>query len=231
MALVKLSTASQMSGKIGGNVYAANRYGSYVRKWSKPINPQTNAQVAIRSRLSAANDAWFNLSSDQQSAWNTYAAAIPWTNRLGDTIYLTGKSMFTRTYIARANAGLPMVSDGPTVLLLPVVPALTFTLSSVLGTLEVSWSGTQPWTETGGGLALYVSDYKSNVTTYIDVRSCKYCATFIGSSTPPLTSPQSYIIPGLANNVGNKIMIALRMFTSDGRVSSMYSEVMSVPAT
>jgi hypothetical protein len=91
MALVKLSTASQISGKVGGNVYATNRYGQYMRSWAKPTNPQSEAQTAIRANLAAANAAWAALTPDVQAGWETIAAAVPWVNRLGDTTYLTAR--------------------------------------------------------------------------------------------------------------------------------------------
>jgi len=63
----------ELSGKLGGNVFARNKGGSYVRGWVKPTNPRTAAQMAVRSSFSSAATAWSSLSEGLKSAWNNYA--------------------------------------------------------------------------------------------------------------------------------------------------------------
>jgi hypothetical protein len=72
MALI-IPILGELSGKLGGNVFARNKGGSYVRGWVKPTNPKTGAQMAVRSAFSSAATAWQNLSDEQKSAWNQYA--------------------------------------------------------------------------------------------------------------------------------------------------------------
>ena len=62
-----------LSGKLGGNVYARNKGGAYVRQWVRPTNPKTGAQMAVRAAFGGSASAWSQLSEDLKSAWNQYA--------------------------------------------------------------------------------------------------------------------------------------------------------------
>ena len=98
MGLVKFGGGvSSISGKVGGTVYAHNRYGSYARTWKMPTDPATAAQQNARARMTAAATSWRGLSAVVRQAWEDYAAATPLTNRLGETIYLSGQAMFARS--------------------------------------------------------------------------------------------------------------------------------------
>lgn len=98
MALVKYGGGiTAMSGSIAGNVFSRNRSGAYVRPRTKPVNPHSIRQEDIRAILSFFAEYWHgDLTSDQRAAWEVYAAAVPMTNRLGETIYLTGYNHFIR---------------------------------------------------------------------------------------------------------------------------------------
>lgn len=98
MGLIKFGGGvASISGKIGGTVFAHNRYGSYARTFKVPVDPGTAAQTASRSRMTNASTAWRALTAPQRTAWEQYAAATPLTNRLGETIYLSGQAMYSRT--------------------------------------------------------------------------------------------------------------------------------------
>lgn len=62
-----------LSGKLGGTIYAHNKGGYYVRQFSKPTNPKTGAQVALRTSFNQALQAWHSLSPEQKAQWNNYA--------------------------------------------------------------------------------------------------------------------------------------------------------------
>lgn len=102
MALVKYGAGIvQISGSIAGDVHARNRFGNYVRPRTKPVNPHSIRQEDIRAILSFFAEFWHGtLTIAQRAAWEVYAAAIPMTNRLGETIYLTGYNHFMRSNTA-----------------------------------------------------------------------------------------------------------------------------------
>ena len=114
MALIKYSGGvGAYSGKIGGTVYAHNRYGSYARTWKKPVDPSSALQVAARARLTAASEAWRGLSDAVRLGWEQYADATPMTNRLGETIYLSGQAMFARCQAFGAQLAVYTISGFP----------------------------------------------------------------------------------------------------------------------
>jgi len=110
----------QMSGSIGGNVHARNRFGNYVRPRTKPVNPHSYRQESARAIVSYLAEYWHaDLNATQRGLWNVYAAAIAMKNRIGATIHLTGFNHFIRTNAAALNAGGGVFVAAPTVLSLP----------------------------------------------------------------------------------------------------------------
>jgi hypothetical protein len=74
-----------LSGKIGGNVFAHNKGGSYVRQWKKPTNPKTNAQQLARAAFASAASLWAGCSAVQKAAYETFAGTLfnPLNARVG----------------------------------------------------------------------------------------------------------------------------------------------------
>lgn len=54
-------------------MYARNRGGFYLRHFTKPLNPNTGAQMDSRNGFDNAASAWKNLTDYQKAAWNSYA--------------------------------------------------------------------------------------------------------------------------------------------------------------
>lgn len=118
----------EMSGSIAGNTFSHNKGGQYVRQRTVPINPTTSRQMAVRSALSTTARSWQALTQTQRDAWAAYAQANPVTDRLGNSITLSGASMHNRLNTKiRDFAGTPIAtppSSAP-----PVAPS-TFTISA-----------------------------------------------------------------------------------------------------
>lgn len=95
MAIFK-STFGEISGKVGGNIFSRNKGGAYIKKFSKPTNPATAKQSALRNKLSLASKAWANLDREVKDAYNNWAADHPVLNRLGESIHLSGFGWFQR---------------------------------------------------------------------------------------------------------------------------------------
>lgn len=85
------------SGAVGSVVASHNRGGQYLRARVTPTNPNTPRQAAIRAALGGAIQQWTQgLTGAQRDGWRLYAQNTPTTNRLGDTIHLTGQNMWVR---------------------------------------------------------------------------------------------------------------------------------------
>lgn len=111
MALIKTSAlVSDISGKIGGNVFARNSGGSYVRSFTKPVNPNTPAQQAQKNRLAYVSNAWRELTDAQRQAW-TDAAKLSYrqvVNRMGETVSLTGFGYYMKANMLLQTIGQPL---------------------------------------------------------------------------------------------------------------------------
>lgn len=107
MALVKYgATVAQLSGSVGGIVYARNKGGAYVRNRTSPLQPGTGLQVDARGLFQAAVRNWTNILTDNQRyQWNAYASAIGYTNVFGETRYYSGQQRYIQCYVACVNAG------------------------------------------------------------------------------------------------------------------------------
>ena len=88
-----------VSGSTGAHTYSRNRAGAYTRRRTKPVNPNSTLQQYVRSQFASAINAWTDvLTPLQREAWNTYAAGVPWLNKIGQSMRLTGQNAFVRFY-------------------------------------------------------------------------------------------------------------------------------------
>ncbi len=96
---------TQISGKIGGSVFAFNKGGLYVRNAGKPTNPQTAKQTALRSIFGFVTQLWGTLTEEQVKAWKDFAALNPKTDRMGDSRPQTGFNAFVGVNQNRLHSG------------------------------------------------------------------------------------------------------------------------------
>ena len=146
MALVKYGIAvAQLSGTIGGNVFARNSGGNYVRKWSTVATTPTAKQVNVRALFASANAAFAALNPAQRQAWNDVALTKTVKNRLGEDIKLSGQSTFIASSMAIMAANrftaidIPMLGNAPADLLSPNPPKqpTSLVIDASDGTIEL----------------------------------------------------------------------------------------------
>lgn len=135
MAKIKYSAlVSDVRNKLNGSVMSKNRYGSYMRNKTTPVNPQTTFQQNVRAQLAANSQAWGGLTEAQRSGWRALAAELPFTDIFGDSKILAGNSLFNQLNGNLNKVGVASIGDAP---LKEAVPSLvTFSVSAV-GTLGV----------------------------------------------------------------------------------------------
>lgn len=97
-ALIKMSGIgiTEISGKLGGNVFSRTKGGAVIRNRVVGSNPQTIAQQNVRAIFGAISSAWRSLSVTQREAWNAITSDYPYQNRLGETKLLSGKALFQK---------------------------------------------------------------------------------------------------------------------------------------
>lgn len=129
MALIKLTAiVDNISGKLNGTVFAKNKGGNYMRSKSKPSNPKTAAQMAVRAQFGAISSAWKNLTESARSAWRESASSFPYINRLGDSKILSGFALHQKL-----NTNLDLI--GESALTFPPEPKSPVSFKSI--TVEV----------------------------------------------------------------------------------------------
>lgn len=73
MAKVINEYIGQLSGKLGGMVFARNKSGSYVRAGVKGINPRTVAQIQARNAFANIASLFRGLTSAEKTQWQEFA--------------------------------------------------------------------------------------------------------------------------------------------------------------
>lgn len=96
---------SAISGKVSGTVYARNKGGAYARNFAVPTNPNTQAQLDARDRLTQMSNEWRALAQAVQDAWAAWALTHPILDRLGAAIKLSAHGAFVKININRDLAG------------------------------------------------------------------------------------------------------------------------------
>lgn len=117
---------TEMRGKAGGNIFTRNANGSYMKKNTKPTNPDTALQQASRAIFSQVAQAWRELTDEQRQAWIEAAPNFPYTNRAGDTAYYTGQQFFMKLNSSRLqlNPTDPILTTPPSPVSLDAIYAL-----------------------------------------------------------------------------------------------------------
>ena len=140
MASIKLSAlVSAARGKVGGNVFSANKAGSFVRTYVKPTNRNTIPQQFVRGVFGALSSAWRSLSAGQRSQWNTIAVQYPYMNRLGDMATYSGQQLYNKlnsNINAVTSAGL-FGANAPAIINIPKTPQTFFPLVNGMEAFDI----------------------------------------------------------------------------------------------
>jgi hypothetical protein len=122
---------SNMVGSSGGNTFARNGGGAYVKSKPHGTNPQTPAQSIQRSQtVMLAKYYTFTLSDANRALWRTFASITPVVNRLGNTTFLSGQQMFSKMNSQLARIGVTIVDTPPTSTAVGAMTVLTVTAVS-----------------------------------------------------------------------------------------------------
>lgn len=127
--------ASAMSGSMAGVTASHNRGGAYFRSRTIPTNPASSAQVALRGATAAATQRWSSVLTDaQRDGWDLYAQNTTWTDKLGQSIQLSGVNHYVRsnsvriqmaTFLDQTNAETTAtIDDAPTTFALGETPII-----------------------------------------------------------------------------------------------------------
>lgn len=123
-----------LRGSINGTTHSRNRFGDYMRNRSIPTNPNTSAQSAVRSRLSALAAGFRSLTAAQIAAWNSAVDDFPTVNVFGDVRKLTGLQLYVGVNSNILNGGGSEISAPPLPEGAPAVSDLTLEINTATTT-------------------------------------------------------------------------------------------------
>ena len=218
MALIK-HLLGEMSGKIGGAVFGHNRGGSFVRKWKKPTNPNSNAQMLVRRGVANLVAVWGELLTEaNRESWINYAKNVAMKNRLGETIFLTGQNHFVRSNAPRLQNGLARVDSAPTVFNLGDFAPTSMTCVAV-DVLSLAFDDTAVWADEDGSAMLLQQSLGKNPSIGFFKGPFISVAAMEGDNAAPPTTPAAVT---LISNVADtqKVFLRARISRVDGRLSS-----------
>jgi len=223
-ALVKLGGGvADIRGSIGGTVFSRNRYGAIARNRTIPVDPGTAPQMNVRALMGQVRAAYFDtLTAVQRAAWEVYAANVAMTNRLGETIHLTGYNMFCRSNLAILNAEMTIVADAPTDFSLAGQDgSLVATVTAAANELSLAFDDSLAWAnEDDGALLVFESKPQNSGINYFK-GPWNYLGRIDGDSVTAPTDPQVFTSRhSLA--VGQKMFYQARIVRADGRVSQPF---------
>ncbi len=224
MALVKYGGGIiQMSGSIAGTVHARNRSGNYVRARTKPVNPNTDRQDAVRSAVAFLADRWAaTLTDAQRIAWNLYGNSVAMKNKLGETIKLSGFNHYIRSNTIATSRGGAQVDAGPVIFELPAQdPTLAVTGSEATQQLSIAFDTGMDWvTEAGAYLQCYQGT-PQNAQRNFFAGPWRWIMGQQGIDPGGVVSP-ILIAVDFAISEGQRQWVYCRISRADGRISEIF---------
>lgn len=226
MALIKFGGGIvDARGSVAGNVFSRNRFGAYLRSRVVPVNPNSSRQQVMRAAVQTITQRWKNTLTDAQRAgWAAYAAAVAWTNKLGETQYLTGFNMYVRTNVFLTQIGGTVVDAAPTELSLASGDAsFSIAASEATQLITVTFDDNLDWAgEDDAYMAVYCGT-PQNSTRNFYAGPWRYAGKFSGDTAVPISSPLTLTAPfQIAEN--QKIWCQARIVRADGRLSQQFRD-------
>lgn len=222
--LIKLGdVVGQASGSLRSNTYSHNRFGSYIRNRSIPVNPQSARQTSVRTLMQSLTNLWSQqVSSSQRAEWNLYGANVGIINRLGDTVYLTGLNHYIRSNVARIIAGLDRVDAGPSIFALPetdIICAATYTADDQK--MSVVFDDTMGWCDLANCALLVYQGHPVSPSRLFFNGPFRFVDAIEGSVGSPPTSP-TLVTAAFGLQTGERCYHRFRICLADGRLSGFF---------
>jgi hypothetical protein len=190
----------------------------YARSRVTPTDPKSTRQQLIRALFGAAASYWSNtLTTDQRDAWSLYGSNTAMTNRLGETIYLSGQQHFIRANTPRMQAGINILAAAPTNFDLGTFTTPTISSADDSEAVQVAYNNGDAWANDTGGYLLLFGGKPQNASVNFFKGPWRYMGKESGAAVPP-TSPVEGT-SGYALTAGQRLWVMVRCIQVDGRLS------------
>ncbi|MCK5617004.1 hypothetical protein KAR91_84865 [Candidatus Pacearchaeota archaeon] len=224
MALLKFGGGIiEMRGSIAGNTYSRNRYGAYARARTKPVNPNTGLQQAVRAAMAFLTDRWSNtLTAAQRTAWNLYGSNVVMTNKLGESINLSGFNHYIRSNLEYKTRFGATIDAGPVVFEIPAAdPTFAVTASEGTQFLTVVHDALMAWADENGAAMLMYQGIPQNAQRNFFGGPWRYFANIPGINGAPAGSPSDHAAVFAIAELQRQWIYA-RIIRADGRLSAPF---------
>ena len=141
MAKVHFSAAiSEMRNKLGGSVYARNRYGAYVRNYVATIPPNTVYQLDMQAVFALVSGSWKTITGNQRELWRQATLRVVRKDVFGKQSYLTGAQYFNKLNIDFYLANTALLYEPPILREMPLFSGLQVSLNVAMSELFIDLS-------------------------------------------------------------------------------------------
>ena len=128
----------QFSGSQGNTTASHNRFGSYLRNRTIPVNPNTAHQQLSRELTGQLASDYRDLTPAQRVGWAALGEQIVRLDGLGQPYTLTGIQAFVMVNRFRLGAGQTVILDAPVLNTESNLLSLSLTATNVLGVVTVN---------------------------------------------------------------------------------------------
>lgn len=208
MAKIK-NYIGELSGKLGGYVFARNKGGSYVRAFTTPTNPNTLAQSQARAVFGSSVSAYHGLTDFQKQNFNSFAANFfkpkfpkAGVSYSGFNAYVSLRNELENIYLKSEAATITGVTFTPTDVQPSNLEAPSFGLSGNIQIANVGPGG-------GPGVSSLI------VSNIGELNSASISITFRTSSMMSPTNPPIFTDPVSGKKLGIGVMMSLPMTQSE----------------
>lgn len=104
------SMIGELSGKLGGNVFARNKAGAYIRQYVVPVDPKSQAQINARNSFGAASSSYHSLTDANKAYWQSFAQNTYLPKTGTNTGQFSGFNAFTSLKNTVINANRLLIS-------------------------------------------------------------------------------------------------------------------------
>lgn len=204
------------SGKLGGQVFAKNRGGAYIRTKTTPLNPQSTAQMAVRGVFASISSAWSGLTEAGRTSFNNLVSSYARTDIFGDLRNPSGKNLFQRLNQNLVISGQPQITECVQPSEVPFANVVTAGLDSTGDTIEISTAGET----TGSKVVIWATPPLSAGTSFVK-NKLRQIEVVDGDTALVVNVNASYVAKfGAFSNTDN-IYFGVRVINANGQASPL----------
>jgi hypothetical protein len=214
----------QLSGSTGSTVASHNKFGSYFRSRTIPVNPNSAAQLDVRNLFAEITQQWRNMTGEEILAWNAAALNVTLYDALGVAYTPTGHQ-----FHQSINTGVRIYNPAAALLTEPPAPAPPAGLLTITPALAKAGAKTVAYTATplGAGVKAVIETTRSISAgrTYIGRSEYKQTLITAAAAASPADIDAGYTSIYGEPEVGLKVGVRVFLLQADGQRSAPVSAV------